>query len=373
MSSDSPFGSSPSSEQPPALGLGNPYQKPSSFAPIPVAVEKAGPGVLISFCWLIALFVAQIGAGMAAWMVIAIIAIASGREMNMADPKAMEEVFESDWGTHLILAVSQFSTMLVALLAAVVHARRNFVERLDLRLPHPRHWALGMMAVVPMSILATEAAIIVGQLDGFSLDFLQDSLEGVNKVPYVSVLVFGCMFPGVFEELLFRGVIGRGMSDRYASRPWGIWVSVGFASLFFGMAHMLPAHVASAALMGVFLHMAFLFSRSFWVPVSMHIVNNAMAFTLSRYENLAPIPGYTTDLGGDRLSHIPPALLAAGFFATLALVMCWRHFRTVLPDHTQSAPVQSQTSASLGWLFVIGLLLTQAILVVVLASSVEKA
>jgi membrane protease YdiL (CAAX protease family) len=309
---------------------------------------------------------------MAVSVVIAVIAIANGAEFSMADPKAMESIFESDWGTHLMLAASQFSTMFVAIAAAVVHARRNFVERLDLRLPKSRHWAMGMMAVVPMSILATEAAIIVGQLDGFSLDFLQSSLEGINAVPYLSVLVFGCAFPGVFEELLFRGVIGRGMSDRYASRPWGIWVSVGFASLFFGMAHFIPAHVASAALMGVFLHLAFLYSRSFWVPVSMHIVNNAMAFTLSRYENLAPIPGYTTDLGGDQLSHIPPPLLAAGFFATLALVVCWRHFRTTAPDDSKAGTETHKSSAGLGWLLVTGLLLTQAILVVVLANSVEK-
>ena len=272
----------------------------------------------------------------------------------------------------MLLASSQFATMFVALAAAFVHGRHNFIERLDLRLPRRHHWALGVLAVIPMSIIATETAMIVGQLDGVSLKYLQDSLDSMNAVPFAGILLFGCVFPGVFEELLFRGVLGKGMTGRWGPRWLGIATGVGFASLYFGLAHIIPAHAASAAVMGVFLHLAFLYSRSFWVPVLIHVVNNAMAFTLSRYEHIMPIPGYTSDLGGDAAAHISPQLLAAGFFATLALVVCWRHFRTTAPDDSKAGTATPTSSAGLGWLLVTGLLVTQAILVVVLANSVEK-
>lgn len=361
-------------QEPSAAALPGPYLSPGNIplAISPIATKPPGPGILISFCWLLALIGAQIGFGIVAFIVIGAISVASGMQVDFNNPNSFKELYESGWASQMLLAASQFSTMFVALAAVAVHARSNFAERLELRLPALRHWALGMLAVIPMSILATEAAIIVGELDGFSLKYLQESLNGVNAVPYASVLVFGCLFPGLFEELFFRGVLGRGMTGKWGPSLLGTGIGVGFASLFFGMAHMIPAHVASAALMGVFLHLAFLYSRSFWVPVSMHIVNNAMAFTLSRYENIMPIPGYTSDMGGETISHISPQLFCAGFFATLALMLCWRQVRAKSTDEVNKAPETQAAPLGLGWLLIVGVLLTQAILVVALTMSVEK-
>lgn len=361
-------------EVPSETATSNPYATPGSFGPqlTPVDIKQPGPGILISFSWLLGLIAAQVSFAVAAFIVIAIVSAMSGTQVDFNDTEGLDNVFKSDWAALVLLASSQFATMFVALAAAFLHARHNFVERLELRLPRPHHWAMGLLAVIPMSIIATETALIVGQVDGVSLKYLQESLDNMNTVPFAGILLFGCVFPGVFEELLFRGVLGKGMTGRLGPSLIGIATGVGFASLYFGLAHIIPAHAASAAVMGIFLHLAFLYSRSFWVPVLMHVVNNAMAFTLSRYENIMPIPGYTSDLGGDAAAHISPQLLAAGFFATLALVICWRHFRATAPDGTKGGGATPTSSTGLGWLLLIGLLVTQTILAVVLVNSVEK-
>jgi membrane protease YdiL (CAAX protease family) len=355
-----------------------PYASPSApLSPpdaLPAAedIQRPGPGALISFCWLIGLFGGQI-----LFTIFAIVIVIGVNAVNGVpfDPAKLEE---SGWTNTMLIGASQFATALVALIAALVHARKNTVERLQLRLPQARHWALGILAVIPMSIIATEAAIVVGQLDGFSLKFLEESVKGVDSMPLAAMLLFGCAFPGLFEELLFRGVMGRGMTERH-----GVWTGVTVASVFFGIAHLVPAHAVSAAIMGVFLHLAFLYSRSFWVPVIMHFINNSLAFLTSRYDQYVPIPGYTTDLDSSEGLHIPAPLLACGVLAAVMLVTCWRYFKsppqsfekqppTAASEAPQCITVAPTRPAAIGWLLVGALLASQALLIAVLANSVER-
>jgi membrane protease YdiL (CAAX protease family) len=340
-------------------------------SPFPIPVPKPGPGVLISFCWLIGLILAQIAFSVAAVLIIVVISLVLGEQPDLSS------IGGSGWQSILMVVAAQIATATVALGAAFVHARHDFVDRLQLRLPKARHWAFGLLAVIPMSILATEAAIVVGKLDGFSLKFLEQSMSGFNTMPLAFMLVLGCVFPGLFEELLFRAVMGRGMTGRY-----NVWIGVAIASLFFGIAHLIPAHLVSAAIMGVFLHLSYLYSRSFWVPVSIHFVNNAMAFLTSRYEEVFPVPGYTTDLSGDAISHIPIPLLAAGLIAAIALVACWRHFRSSplgesptkdFPiDAPQFGAIAESRSLAINSLLLIGVLVTQTILASTLMHSVVR-
>lgn len=355
-----------------------PYASPLAPTPSPEALPTAppihryGPGILISFCWLLGLFAGQI------LFTIVAVAIIVGVNAAKGVPFDPTKLGESAWTNTLLIGASQFATALVALLAAVVHARKNPVERLRLQLPHPRHWAFAILTVIPMSIVATEAAIIVGKLDGFSLKLLQESVKGIDSMPLAAMLLFGCVFPGLFEELLFRGVMGRGMTERN-----GVWIGVTFASIYFGVAHLVPAHAVSAAIMGVFMHLAFLYSRSFWVPVLIHFINNSLAFLTSRYDQFVPIPGYTTDLGDVSGSHVPAPLLACGALAAIALIGSWRYFRSPSPAAEKQPPAalsdamsitaDSPTrSAVVAWLLIGGLLASQSLLWAVLANSIER-
>ena len=376
MNAESPFenspGELPAQVDPPQITLTSITGRdgPASGSILPEVYEKIdriprpNPGFLISFCWFLALVGVQIAFAVVGVILIAVISAVTGEALDF------DKIDETKWGGLILLASSQFATAAVALTAAFVHARKNYVERLQLRLPATYHWVFGFLAVIPVSILATEAAVIVGQLDGFSLKYLQDSMKGIDTIPFGAVLLFGCIFPGLFEELLFRSVMGRSMTQRY-----GLWIGIACASLLFGMAHVVPAHLVSSGIIGVFLHLAFINSRSVWTPVVMHTVNNAVAFTLSRYEKLLPIPGYTSEIGGDTVVHASPQLVTTAFFATLVLFTCWWYFRSAPYAGSQersSDKWQLNYASGLGWLLAIGVLLTQVFLVVAITTSVSK-
>src|SRR5262249_11369913 len=78
--------------------------------------------------------------------------------------------------------------------------------------------------------------------------------------------------PGLAEELWFRGFIGRGLVGRF-----GIAGGILLTALLFGLAHLEPRSVVSATVYGIFLHLAYLASRSLLVPIFLHLLNNTLS------------------------------------------------------------------------------------------------
>lgn len=76
---------------------------------------------------------------------------------------------------------------------------------------------------------------------------------------------------GVFEELLFRGVLFRLIED-----SWGSYVALAISSLFFGAAHLFNPNatvLSAVAIMveaGVFLGAAYMLTRRLWLPIGIH-------------------------------------------------------------------------------------------------------
>jgi membrane protease YdiL (CAAX protease family) len=77
--------------------------------------------------------------------------------------------------------------------------------------------------------------------------------------------------PGVVEEVFCRGFLGRGLVGRHG------WVFGAFlTSLLFGVLHLEPIHMLMTMLIGVGLHFTLATSRSLWVPILLHAVNNGL-------------------------------------------------------------------------------------------------
>lgn len=89
----------------------------------------------------------------------------------------------------------------------------------------------------------------------------------------------------VFEEVLFRGVLQRSMTDALRSRPAWRWVPLAVASLLFGLAHAGggPALIVAASLAGVGYGCAYLFTGRVESAVLAHFMLNAAHFFLFTY------------------------------------------------------------------------------------------
>lgn len=87
---------------------------------------------------------------------------------------------------------------------------------------------------------------------------------------WLAVLIIG-VGPGVIEEFFCRGYLGRGLVARYG--PIG---GVLLTSMLFGMLHLAPLYAVGTMVMGVLLHVTYLATRSLWVPVLLHFLNNTL-------------------------------------------------------------------------------------------------
>lgn len=79
----------------------------------------------------------------------------------------------------------------------------------------------------------------------------------------------------VNEELFCRGFLGRGLVGRY-----GVFFGVLLTSVLFGVMHFSIVQGFFAFLLGCYVHMAYVATRSLWVPILLHFLNNLVATLL---------------------------------------------------------------------------------------------
>jgi membrane protease YdiL (CAAX protease family) len=78
------------------------------------------------------------------------------------------------------------------------------------------------------------------------------------------------------EELFFRGFLFQGLASRYGI-IWGVL----FSAIVFAVAHFMIATIIPIFIIGVMFAILYARTRSLWMPISAHAIQNLMALTLS--------------------------------------------------------------------------------------------
>lgn len=101
------------------------------------------------------------------------------------------------------------------------------------------------------------------------------TIEGLNPVSYLLPALALPLSSGIFEELLFRGVLFRVVEE------WlGSWVSLVVSSLVFGLVHLMnPTATLLGAIFisveaGILLAAAYMLTRRLWMSMGFHIAWN---------------------------------------------------------------------------------------------------
>jgi membrane protease YdiL (CAAX protease family) len=101
--------------------------------------------------------------------------------------------------------------------------------------------------------------------------------EAFLKVDSVGGLIFNlfmvAILPALGEELLFRGVIQKILTEMTRNHHWGIWIS---AALFSAL-HMQFFGFIPRMLLGAMFGYLLVWSGSLWLPILAHFINNATA------------------------------------------------------------------------------------------------
>lgn len=148
-------------------------------------------------------------------------------------------------------------------------------------------------------------------------------IDGLNPVSAMLPAIAVPLSSGIFEELLFRGVLFRVVEE------WlGSWISLAVSSLVFGLVHLMnPTATLLGAIFisaeaGILLAAAYMLTRRLWMSMGFHFAWN---FTQSAVFSGTVSGGYALpglikpDIDG-------PALLTGGVFgieaSVIAFVLC---------------------------------------------------
>jgi membrane protease YdiL (CAAX protease family) len=200
-----------------------------------------------------------------------------------------------DWLMIAVTGSATLGALFVIVPAVFWRLRPAPREALGMSWPRPRQLVLLAGAVLPLGILSDElyrAATVWtqhvggwlvanwpvlsefgGQFDTITL--IQQQSE---STAYPLLLVIVGLGPAIGEEVVFRGLIGRGLIAR-----WGVVGGVLLTSLLFAAAHVSPAHAVATLPIAVFLHVAYLATGSIGAPIFVHFLNNALSVTMLKY------------------------------------------------------------------------------------------
>jgi hypothetical protein len=346
-----PPGSNADEESSPAIRRGFPQigeileVRPPFSTASPGAVRLPGPGLPEALLWTGGTLVTHIVAGI---VVVCLLLLLDPPRLGSELREQIEATLEQQQVN--LMGGEQVLFAFAAVVAVALRLRPEIDRRLALpQFLSVRHISLILVLVLPMSVVcsslypwAEEGWHALSQkLPGLQLFDSFETMEALEPLADDAslgmLLVFMALAPALAEELVFRGIIGRGLIAR-----WGIWRGVLLTSCLFGLVHVYPPHVVSVIPLGIAMHALYLLTRSFWAPVLLHFCNNAWAaVVLQGRESLLAdaVAAENTAVPVDM--QLASALLVGGVFWIL-----WQtRVRYVLPDGSDWTPGYAHSEA----------------------------
>lgn len=307
----------------------------------PRPVRIPGPGLPEALGWTMGVFAAHIAATLALVILIVMLMSLSSGGLNAIDFEKLPPSY-----LLVLLGGDQMLVLLAALVAASFRFRGQLARCLNVTLPRPLHLLLIAGLMLPLSALSGEIyrvtdqgwSLLIELLEQQGLGGLLTMFEGANTVEWLQemahiaplpvMLLIIAVGPALGEELVFRGVIGRGLVAR-----WGMWPGVLLTSILFAAVHFHPVHVIAVIPLGIAMHLSYLATRSFWAPVWLHFLNNSWA-TIATRVSTGEEQAAVMDAAAS------PALLTASIIAVIVLGAFLYHTRAryVLADGTEWSP-----------------------------------
>jgi membrane protease YdiL (CAAX protease family) len=179
----------------------------------------------------------------------------------------------------------------------------DWKRKLALRRPGLAHTIFAVLGLPALALLGNGTYVFLTKVCGIpGMEMLFQQLPGMGEVnvpfiqelmdtikswnPAIAILIIG-LGPGIGEELWCRGFLGRGLVGRY-----GVVVGIALTSFFFGLIHLDPAQATMAMLMGVCLHYVYQTTRSLWLSILLHFMNNSLSVVLMRFPALDAIDNH---------------------------------------------------------------------------------
>ena len=159
------------------------------------------------------------------------------------------------------------SNVLIAIVSLFLFRRGIYVA--DSFTPVSSTWRKGLVALLGC-IFGAVALDLLSELLVLP-NILEDQMVAMCANPWGALAI--AIGAPLGEEMLFRwGIMGHMLR-----RDCGVFLSILISSILFGLAHMNPAQVFFATVMGVMLGVLYWRSGSLLLPLVLHALNNSIA------------------------------------------------------------------------------------------------
>lgn len=232
---------------------------------------------------------------------------------------AIRAGLSTDW-LVLIMSAALIPTLGYTVAAAWLRLGSHGFLRLGFHLPSPLQSILIVGLVLPLQLISVQffhlAKMIVPDTG------LDQFLTDLKPAPLFSLILLIAVIPALWEELLCRGLIGRGLISR-----WGLIPGILMTSVLFGAMHLNPAHAVAVIPLGIALHYVYLTTRTLWGPMLLHFLNNAISVVLLKHGDGASGPG-ATDTAATAEFPLSMLTVSISIVVTVALQMLLWQIRT---------------------------------------------
>lgn len=284
------------------------------------------PGIGASLLWTFLLLGSQVVVGLL--MATAALFLVILSQHGPLDPKRLQHLVEkalSSW----MLPIASFSTLLFSFVLVLVIFRRQTARCMGFRAMSVTQTVLVLLISLPMTVLTSEFTNWISYL--FPRMQMPEMFADFATQPFLLIFAAGCLFPGVGEELFFRGFLSRGLVSRN-----GIWWGTFFTAGLFGAVHLHPIQASGAFLLGLVLQYVFLATQSLWSAILLHTANNSLAFLAMKYGDRVPIKGFTVASETETL-HSPLLLVLAAMMTVAVLLIAIYQSRSAWEGEDGSA------------------------------------
>jgi membrane protease YdiL (CAAX protease family) len=146
-------------------------------------------------------------------------------------------------------------------------------------------WASGLLATIPPVLgLVLTTRYPVGPFRGLQ-EVMREWIIPLFRSCALWQLLFISCLAGLSEELLFRGVLQRGI-EQFSGSPW---LALAVASVLFGLAHPItPTYAVLAALIGAYLGWLMMATDNLLVPMVAHAAYDFAALVYLVRKNQPP-------------------------------------------------------------------------------------
>jgi membrane protease YdiL (CAAX protease family) len=200
----------------------------------------------------------------------------------------------------LNLGVNLINVVLTVLVAVVWARHIDRRPLVDYGLKLDSNWANDAVAGVLIALFAWGIALTVSLASGWaeiSEVLSSGKIAGVLSFePALAVFSVGFLFVGIWEEILFRGIVLKnaveGFDGRWLSERSAVLLGLVFSSVLFGVVHAGQATSAVAlafwVLMGLMLGGAYVMSGSLALPIGIHFATDLAFNNIYGLSNVRP-------------------------------------------------------------------------------------